>query len=238
MFLHAENAAGLECFEDRRQRFVRIAAIHPIVQIAECQHEIGRPGRRDVEVAAPERRLLHGTEPILVRGESRTQALILSVFLAIAARRQGDGVVAMQGEIGTQNVGPVTSARPQFDHRLGWGNPEESQLFDGMAGRVPSNRGGAACGICNRACQRRISGCRRPSGGRSGEREQRCGERCAEISAVHGVTLLDALIETQYHKFHGAATGRRRSRQFGGASPLNGMGVAPVTAPMVALSLT
>jgi hypothetical protein len=56
---------------------------------------------------------------------------------------------------------------------------------------------------------------------------------------LHGHTFIAKFIEPQYHKFMATALPYRRYRlQFGGASPVNAIGVAPVTVPMVALSLT
>jgi hypothetical protein len=112
MFFHAENAAGLQPFEDRRQRFIRIAAIHPIVQIAECHDEIGGAGRRDVEVAASQRRFVDVAEPVLLGSKPCIQALSLLIFLAVTRRRQGNGVGAVRGKIHPQDVGPIAPAGP------------------------------------------------------------------------------------------------------------------------------
>ena len=60
------------------------------------------------------------------------------------------------------------------------------------------------------------------------------------MEGLHGCTFPGAFSELQYHKFAAAASPYRAARRQlgGGVSPLNGMGVAPVTLPIVALSLT
>ena len=65
-------------------------------------------------------------------------------------------------------------------------------------------------------------------------------KECVETEMSHGCTSIRSLVASQYHKFTNArvAVGTRVPQLGGGLSPVNGIGVAPVTVPMVALSLT
>ncbi len=182
---------------------------------------------------------MKGAEPVLLCGDMSVKTLHAGIFLGISLCGQGDVIVAFRGEIRAEDVGPIASTRPQLHHRHRGRKTKESQLFDGMTGRVPRHRGGAARRAPDRAHQRSI----RVRGGRGrdgpDEGEQGRSDQCTEAGTLHGYTYLDTFIERQYHKFAGAASRHlARGAQVGGISPVNGIGVAPVTVPMVALSLT
>ena len=71
MLFDAENTAGLECLEASRQGLIGIPIVHPIVEVAESQHEVRGTGRGDVEVTGAERRLMNGAHAIFLSGHPR-----------------------------------------------------------------------------------------------------------------------------------------------------------------------
>src|ERR1700733_3546767 len=191
-----------------------------------------------------EHRFVQGSEPVFLGGDSRVKTLHSRVFLGITRRGQGNIVMAARREIGAQDIGPIAAAGPQFNHRRRGRRPEECHFRDRGTRGIPSQRGGAACGAGDGANEGRVRvrnvgvrGNRRS--GESQDREQSYRERCMEAGICHGHTSVGAFIEPHYHKFADAGSQYRRRRpQFGGVSPVKGIGVAPLTVPMVALSLT
>src|SRR5277367_5002359 len=112
MLLDAQNTPGLERFEARRQCLLGIARIHPVMEIAECQHEIRGPGRCDIKMAGAQGGLVNCAEAIFLSGNSRAPMLHGLVLLGTTGSGLRDVVRTSLSKIRPQDLGPVAAAGP------------------------------------------------------------------------------------------------------------------------------
>ena len=176
MLLDAENPAGLQRLERRGQDGLRIAVVHPVVQIAERQDEIGGASRGDIVV--------NRAQPVLLRRHPVAPPLGAGVFFGIARRGQRNIVHAALLEIGAENFGPVAAAGPQLHHRHRGLDPENGQFLRGMTRLVARDEGGRAAGVRHRRGQRGVRHGGRRNRADAG-RDQGGGGRQTRHACVH-----------------------------------------------------
>ncbi len=184
------------------------------------------PGGAMSKCPAPSAGLVDGAEAALLRVDMRLEFLDAGVLFGVARRVQRDIIGTALGKIGAEDVGPVASARLELDHGHGRLQTEEGQLLRRMSRRVTRDRRRAAILAGDGRDQRGVD--LRGRERKRGACQEACRQERGETKNTHGIP----------RSMDCCGVGVVGDGHFGGKSPLYVVAVAPMTVPMVALSLT
>ena len=176
MLLDAEDAARLERGEACGQRLIGIAAIHPVVQIAEREHEIGGAGRRDVEMTGSQGGLVDRAHLALHGIDARVPLGVGLLCLFVGGWLECHVIRSLLRQVGTEYLSPVAAARPELDYGHVGLHTEKRELRGRMARAVARHEIRAARRIRDGGRK----GCVR-GGGRGAEAPQSSREGRGEV---------------------------------------------------------
>ena len=136
---HAQNAARLQRGIGIGEEFLGIAAAHPVVQVAEGQHDIGGAVRRQRAGRGREGGVFDGAEFRIGIGGLELGEALLGAGAALGVLDGGgveagrDQRAAARGEPGREDVGVPAAAGPDFDDLVIGFDAEEFQRLDRVA---------------------------------------------------------------------------------------------------------
>ncbi|AAK24227.1 hypothetical protein CC_2256 [Caulobacter vibrioides CB15] len=140
MFLDPQNPAGLERCKRVLEGLLGDAAGHPVMQIAQEQHEIGAARRRDGPAGRAEGRKGHLAIDLLFLGQLAAVAVDDRGGRRVSgASRLQHGFIELAAGVGQerrQDVGVPACSRPELDHGLAGLELPEFQAFDRMTPNV------------------------------------------------------------------------------------------------------